>query len=607
MEGTLPLPGHPLGEVGSLRVHFSMNFDALTLMAVTDELRRTIVGGRIQRVLLPTPLSLGLEVYHAGQRYYLVASADPRAARIHLLQDKPTRGVDRETPLVLLLRKYIRNGFITAIEQPPLERVLVLSIIKHPPPRKDADLLDDDDNMTTERRCELVIELMGQRANIILVDDDNLILDAVKRIPSDGTRRSIMPRDAYILPTRATNMRDPRRVTEAGIRALLEGSERNLAKAIIGAYSGVSPQQAREVLVRVLGQPKAELNPQLPFAALAQELRTLWTEPFTSSVAYEDDHPIAFAPYHMQQYKTVLPAASISAALETFYAAVDTVTAHSQRREALKQRLVVVRERLQRQFEALSRELSRAAALDQLRWEGEMIFGYLHAITSGQRELRVEEHVIALDPDKTPVENAQARFREYDKAKGALTGVPERLAATDGQLRYLDETIALLELADSYDAIAAIEREVTEQGLLKASGKSPARGPRAAPLRLRSSEGLPILIGRSAGQNEEVTFRLARPDDLWLHVRDMPGAHVVVLAEGQVGNQTLEEAAGLAVYFSRARTSTTAEVIVTQRRNVRKVAGGPPGLVNFRNEHTVRVAPLAPADLLSAIPPPDQQ
>ncbi len=590
-----------------------MNFDALTLAAVADELRRTIVGGRIQRVLLTSPLSIGMEVYHAGKRWQLAASADPRNARLHLITAKPTRGVERETPLSLLLRKYVRNGIVSTIEQPPLERVLVLSIIKHPPVRKDDGGAEpDDDDVDAEQRCELVFEVMGQRSNIILVDDDNLILDAVKRIPAEGNRRTIMPREVYVAPPRQLDRRDPRTVTANGIAVLLQETagqtERDLGKAIIGAYAGVSPQQAREAIMRATGQPKAELSPTLPFEAIAAALRGLWTEPFAPSLAYADDQPTAFAPYLMTQYPHVQPVSSISAALEAFYASSDQITAHAQRREALRQRLLDVRERLQRQHDALSRELERAAALDRLRWEGEMIFGYLHTLEPGQTTLQVEGETIKLDPHKTPVENAQARFREYDKAKGALAGVPERLAAADGQLRYLDETLTLLELADSYEAIAAIEREVQEQGLVKPSGgKAQMRGPRGAPLRLQSSDGLAILVGRSAGQNDEVTFRLARPDDLWLHVRDMPGAHVVVQAAGDVPQRTVDEAAGLAAHFSAARNSTSAEVIVTQRRHVRKIPGGPPGLVSFRNEHTIRAAPVAPAALSATTQPPDQR
>jgi predicted ribosome quality control (RQC) complex YloA/Tae2 family protein len=573
-----------------------MNFDALTLTAVVDQLQATLVGGRIQHVVLPTPLSLGLEVYHGGRRHYFLASADPRHARVHLLSERPTRGVERDTPLLLLLRKYVRNGIIESIQQPPLERIMALSIIKHAALGK-----EDQDDVDHELRCELVIEVMGQRSNIILVNDDNLILDAVKRVPATGTARSLMPHEPYNLPPKLVGRRDPRSATGRDLAKVVDGSEPDLIKAIVGIYQGVSPQQAREAVVRAIGQPSVPISAELPLDAIAAELRSLWIEDWMPSVAYEGDTPIAFAPYHMQQYSDVRDVSSISEALETYYAATEQITAHAQRREALRQRLVDVRERLQHQLNALEHELERALALDQLRWEGEMIFGYLHIIQPGQTKLEVEGKTIKLDPDKTPVENAQERFRRYDKAKGALAGVPERCDAVAAQLKYLDETITLLELADSYEAIAGIEREVQEQGLLKPqAGSKLPKGPRSAPLRLQSSDGLVFYVGRTAGQNEEVTFRLAQPDDLWLHVRDAAGAHVVVRADGDVPNRTLEQAAGVAAYFSALRQSTSAEVVVTQRRFVRKIAGGPPGLVQYRNERTVRVAPLPPAELSEA-------
>lgn len=571
-----------------------MNLDALTLAAVADELQ-LLVGGRIQQVLLPTPLSVSLEIYAHGRRRYLYASAEPRNARVHLLSTRPTRGVESQPPLLLLLRKYVRNGIINRIEQPSLERSLVLSILKRPPPRKEDA---DEDDVDVDLSSDLIVELLGNRANIILVNDDNLILDAVKRVPGDDKRRSIMPHQPYITPPRPRIQRDPRTASERDLRVLLHGSENDCTKAIVGAFAGVSPQQAREAVVRATGETTLQITPEAPFEAIAAALRALWSDPWSPSVAYEDEAPVAFAPYHMQQYADVRPAESISEALEAYYAASETITAHAQRRDALRQRIEDVRERLQRQHDALTRELARAEALDRLRWEGEMIYGFLHEIASGQAELIVEGTTIKLDPGKTPVENAQARFREYDKAKGALAGVPERLAATAAQMQYLEETLALLQFAERYEEIASIEREVQEQGLLKAeSNKRSARGPRTTPLRLLSSDGIPIYVGRSAGQNEEVTFRIAQPDDLWLHAREAPGAHVVVKRTQPIPDRTVEEAAGLAAHFSALRHSTAVEVVLTERRHVRKIAGGPPGLVSVGNERSLRIAPLTPEAL----------
>ena len=562
-----------------------MNFDALTTAAVVDELRRTVLGGYVQHVVLPSPTSIGLEVYRTGRRYQLLLSANPQHPRLHLVDTRLSRGVEHDPPLLLLLRKYVRNGSITAIEQPDLERIAILSITKYAQGGKDDE---DEDEVEDERRCELIVELLGPRSNIILVDDNNLILDAVKRQPRERSERIVMPREAYTLPPRPPGRLDPRTATRGGVGdALARGGD--AAKALAAVYAGVSPQLGREALARAVGQPEQA-------EAVADALRSLYHDPFAPSLAFRDDAPIAFAPYHMRQFADVRTAAGISEALQVFYASAEKLFSHAQRRDRLLAQVQDIRTRYARQREALERELARAETLERLRWEGEMIFGYLHAIAPGQTELDVDGRLIKLDPDKTPVENAQARFREYDKAKGAVAGVPARVEETDALLRYVDETAALLELADTFEAIASIERELGEQGLL-GRGVGKPKGPRAAPLRLRSSEGTTIFVGRSAAQNEEVTFKLAKPDDLWLHARDVPGAHVVVQVDGALGDATVLEAAGLAAYFSRARSSTAVEVSLCPRRNVRKVAGGPPGLVTIRDERTIRVPPMAPEKL----------
>ena len=564
-----------------------MNLDAVAVAAMADELRETILHGRVQRVLLLDPLSIGLEVFQAGRRHQLLLSANPRSPRCYLVEAKLSRGVERETPLLLLLRKYVRNGIITAVEQPDLERIVVLSITKYPATGKDAD----EDTPPEERRCELVVELIGSRANLILVDDDNLILDAIRRIPAGSSQRPIMPREVYSLPPSPRDRLDPRSATPGGVALALARSG-DVARDLPAVYAGVSPQLAREAWARAR-TVHGEESEGVPPEAIAAELRRLYTDPWAPSVAYDEDHPVAFAAYHMAQYADVRRVETISRALAIFFEAGERVTGHAQRRDRLADQLRDVLGKVRHQREALERELARAAALETLRWEGEMIYGYLHTITPGQTSLDVDGKTIRLDPSRTAVENAQARFREYDKAKGALAGVPERLAATERQVAYLEECLTLLELADSFESIGTIERELLEQGLLGRREDRP-KGPRSGPLRLRSSEGIPILVGRSAGQNEQVTFEYAQPDDLWLHARGVPGAHVVVKLDGPVGDATLLEAAGLAAYFSKARNTTAAEVSICRRRDVRKVAGGPPGLVSIRNERSMRVPPLAP-------------
>ncbi|MGQ9927920.1 MAG: Rqc2 family fibronectin-binding protein [Chloroflexaceae bacterium] len=588
-----------------------MYFDALTLAAVADELRESVLDGRVQRIILTGPLSLGLEVYAHRRRVQLLTSAHPQLARVHLVRGRLTRGVTQETPLLLLLRKYVLGGRIVGVEQPVLERVLVLSIVKplalcnSNPLASDPDIDEvepDAFRATTHEtlRCELVIEPQDRRSNIILVDDDNRILDSVKRVTPRMSSRVVLPRHVYELPP-PPDKRDPTRATAAGIAALATGAERDLARALVATYRGVSPQVAREAIFRALGRVTATVDEPLPHYTLAARLRELFTAPPTPTLALDEQgRPVAYAPYTLTHLPRVVAVASMSEALEGFYLTHEQVTGHQQRREALSGRLRAARARLEHQREQIAAELEKAREVETLRWEGEMIFAFMHTLRPGQEALEVEGRHIVLDPRQHPVEQAQARFRAYDKARSALSGLPERLEGVEHRIRGLNELEVLLQLSDGYDQIEQLAREAEELGYLhEAAGIAPAR--RATrpghlrPLRILSHDGLEIAVGRSARENEYVTFRLARGDDLWLHARGLPGGHVIVRSGRRpVPETTLLEAAGLAAYFSPARAEPAVEVDVCRRALVHKLPGGPPGLVTYRAERTLRVAPRAP-------------
>lgn len=577
-----------------------MYFDTLTLTAVVEELRATVLDGRIQRVVLVGPLAIGLEVYRQGRRHYLLASADAQMARIHLISQRPTRGVDGETPFLLLLRKYVLGGRIVNIEQPPYERVVVLSITKPTESRKqtfDPDELiaddDNDDDLTADAdhllHCDLIVEPQDRRSNIILVDDNNIILDAIKRVSPRMSSRVVLPRRVYELPP-PPDKRDPLRASAAEIEHLLGKGEP--VKALVNAYRGVSPQVAREVLTRACGSiPQAGLA--LPAYTIAARLREIFAEPPAPHLVRNEQGPVAFAPYYPSHLAgdgatiTVMP--GMSAALEAFYTARQQPLGRDQRRADLLNRLRASREHIERQRDQIAAELARTAELDRLRWEGEMIFAFLHQLPPQATELVVEGERIALDPKRSPVEQAQERFRAYEKAKSARAILPERLAEIEQRLAGIDQFIALAAVADDSNQIDQIAAEAEEAGYLRSSATR--RPPvRSRPLLIRSSDGLPIYVGRTARQNEEVTFRIARPTDWWLHARNIHGAHVIIRAD-HPPEQTIYEAAALAAYYSQARDDTAVEVDLCRRRAVRKIPGGPIGLVSYHPERTLRVRP----------------
>lgn len=567
-----------------------MIVDALVVGQIVSELQAILVNGRIQQVVQPTPESLGLEVYAGGRRYNLLLSASATHARLHLVPNRLTRGPGADSPLLLLLRKYVRSGRITAIDCPPLERFVTLSITRFPQPRNPDD---EDEPLDEPFHSKLVLEVLGRSSNLILLNDSGLILESVRKFDPQRSERPIMPRTLYSYPPQQAK-RDPHNATADGIRSL-EGP--NLARAIVAAYRGISPQTGREVAMRSVGDPQAPLEGIIDPERVATALRELVAGADQRPCIARDASgmPMAVAPHWLEQYPHVSAQPSMSEAVASAFAELDRQTGHSQLRDTLVQRLADWTQRAQTRADQLRLQLERAEALDQLRWEGEMIYAYLHTISPRQTELLLDTSVIVLDPKLSGVENAQRRFREYDKAKSAVAGVPQLVDEAERLVEYGNEMIALLRLADSHEEIMAFERELSEQGVFKAAvgKKTPAR--RSGPTRIISPDGWIIYAGRSAAQNEQVTFELGRPDDIWLHVRGRPGGHVIIRMQGTTAPPaTLERAAQLAAFYSSGRNDGAVEVDLAHRKHVRKIRGGPPGLVRVTAEQSLRVAPLGP-------------
>jgi predicted ribosome quality control (RQC) complex YloA/Tae2 family protein len=234
---------------------------------------------------------------------------------------------------------------------------------------------------------------------------------------------------------------------------------------------------------------------------------------------------------------------------------------------------------------------------------GEAILAYAYQIEGGQSELVVEWVAgepplqVALDPNLSPSENAQAYFRRYRKAQRGAIQIPAQRAQVEVEEEYLDQLAHDLALAENRPEIDAVGGALAGAGYIKGK-RRPSSSPPAQPMRFGSPDGLTVWVGKNALQNEELTFRRAAPEDMWLHARGMPGAHVIVRAEGgAIPEWTIEWAAGLAAYYSRGRDDTQVEVDVVPRRHVRHLKGGRPGQVLYGHERTLRVAPRAPSDV----------
>ena len=565
-------------------------FDAVTLAAVTDELNEKILNGRVQAIVQLDALSFGFEIYARqvsrarlsspldaanakqlgvrARRHYLFATAQPDAARVHLAAQKLRASGLPPSPLLLLLRKYTDGGLIQHIEQIPHERVLKI-FFAHP----------------AEGATTLVIETIGRYSNLILLDANDSILDAAKRIDATMNRaRVTLPKHAYTPPPPQAKL-DPATLTPSDVARILT-AERNsaapLAQTLVRTIAGVSPLLAREIEFRAGARADTE--------KILATLQQLSHAPWQPSVAYENDAPSAFAPYPLTYAHTHTRVDSISAAIETFYGAAES---YATVKDAIAAKLREMRERLARKRDSLALALPRDKEIERLRESGELILAYAHQIAKGQSVLIAETEVgeleIPLNPHLSVVENAQKYFKEYHRQKDAGARVPALLAAASADLEYAEQMLNDLDLAENRAEIDAAVDAARTAGLIaekRARGKVEKSEPRA----VQSRDGFTILVGKNARQNDEITFTRAAPDALWLHARSVAGAHVVIIRAGKaIPASTIEEAAQLAAQNSQARSESHADVIVTERRNVRRVRGGKAGMVTVRNERVVRV------------------
>lgn len=567
-----------------------MSFDALTLAAVRDELEPLLVGARAQKVVFVDELSLAVEFFLPGTgRTCGLLSADLERARIQRIQQLPARGLERDSPFSLQIRKHLRSARVRSVHQPRLERVFELDC-------------EQRDASGRPYRIVLIVEAMGRRSNLVLVDAEGAILDAARRSPpSRNPRRPILPHVPYVPPPPQDRLM-PEQLSADSLSANVR--EHSLAKHLASRVAGLSPLAARELAFRAARTDSLENVNWDHVAMVARDfLSMIDTHSWSPTVAYEGERSLDYAPYelsHLVAHGGRLDQfVSISDAMTAYYARVVELEPRrgdqlATERKALLAPLEQTARATERRIAALSHQLESAQRdREGLRRAGEAILVHQAELSPGASELVSDGEHIDLDPTRTPVENAQAYFARYRKAREAEERVPGLVEDARRLAEYLDELRTLVEVADHLDAIRALRREVgaaTGSKTPRDSRKSQTSAPyRRVPL----TDGWEALVGTSAEGNNAVTFDLARPEDLWLHARGVPGAHVIVRGGSSAPPEVVERAAQLAASHSSARASAAVEVDVTPRRYVKKIPGGPPGLVRYANERTVRVTPKA--------------
>jgi len=586
-----------------------MPFDGLFAAAVRRQLADALVGARIDKIYQPMPHTVILHCWRPGEHRRLLLSADPNFPRVHLTRSDPPNPL--QAPLFcMVLRKHLDPGKIVAVEQVGFDRVLHI-------------VVDGYDENGKPARRRLIAELTGRNSNLVLVDEANLIIDALRRAPADvNSYRAVWPGEPYVAPP-ATGKLDPRSATAEALvqRAAALTASTSWERFLSGAVEGVSPFAAAHVVAAAGLPPNAPIAPEersmaAVAAQLAELVRAAEAGAFTPAVVLDETGcPAdfwAWRPAHVAPDK-LRPAPDPCGAADAYYEHKTAVAAREQLRARLAQAVRAALKRLQRKAEALKEDLAAAEQAEQYRLFGELLTASLHMVKQGP-EATVPNYyeggapiTIPMDPALTPAANAQKYFKRYNKAKTAQTAVKAQLDAVNADMAYLEQALLHIELAPGTPELEELEAELQAAGVLPAGAaakkdgsgagrakqaSSASRAASARPLQVRASDGSLIFVGRSNRQNDRLTLHTARPDDIWLHVKNLPGAHVILKPAGkEPSEQALREAAELAAYFSRARSSRNVAVDWTRARYVRKPKGARPGMVLYEHYQTLFVTP----------------
>lgn len=567
-----------------------MAFDAFFLSGVLEELRKTALGARVEKIHQPARDTVILLLRCQEGRQRLLIAANPTAPRLHLTGANP-ENPEQPPMFCMLLRKHLSGGKLTAVEQPPMERLVRLTF-------QCTDELGDSVNRY------LVAELMGRTTNIYLLGADGRILDCLRRVGlDDSAKRQALP-GLYYQPPELVEKQNPAEMGREDFLAMLRAPGPDLlADRLMDALGGLSPLVCREASLYALGDVDARLE-GADLVPAAERLVSFFDParrgPHLCEAA--DGTPKAYACVPIRQYgRPSREAESYGALLDRYYTLRDRRDVMRQKAQAIRKTVQNLRDRTRRKMALQEKELLTARDREHLRQMGDIVTANLHAITKGQRVLEAENFYdpdmkqiqIPLSPLLSPQQNAAKFYKEYAKAKNAEKELTRQLELGRGELEYLESVLEELDRAENEQELEEIRQELAAGGYVRQDpGRKRMKQAASKPMRFVSTDGYPIYVGRNNRQNDELTTKLAQKNDLWLHVQKQSGSHVIIPWAGvQPPDDTITQAAQLAAWFSQGRQGQNVAVDVTPVRYVKKPGGAKPGMVVYTTYRTVYVTP----------------
>ncbi len=575
-----------------------MALDGVFLSCLRRELIEALPQARIDKIYQPQRDELVLTLRYIGGTRRLYMSAGAMAPRVHFTDVQPENPA--QPPMFcMLLRKRLTGGRLAAIRQDGLERVLYF----------DFDCINE---LGDPVRLTLAVELMGRHSNIILLQPDGVIVDAIKRIyPDMSAVRPIVPGLTYEAPPLPAGRYDlTRHTVEQLITAVKAAPVAPLSKVLLSLTQGLSPLSCRELVYRATngGDPLSDALTAAQWGALAEQLVRVQQLLETGGEPYlltkPDGTPVEYSFQPLVQYgleargQTVN---SFSALLDVFYARRAAAERMRLQSHDLRRVLVNATERVSRKLAHQREELAQAAERDTWRLYGDLIHANMHLIEPGVHQAQLVNYydescallTVPLDPALSAAANAKKYYKEYRKAQTAEEMLAARIAAGEAELVYLDSVADALSRAQSVRELEGLREELEAEGYLRRQkAAKPKKQAPMKPLTFCSDDGFTIFVGRNNLENDRLTLRVAKGGDIWLHTKNIAGSHVIVVTEGKTPpDRTLEQAAVLAATHSKASAGAQVPVDYVAAKFVKKPAGAKAGMVIYTDNRTAYVTP----------------
>ena len=539
-----------------------MSFDGFFLHHMTEELRRELLGGRIQKINQPFEQELVLQIRSNRQSHKLLLSAHSVFGRVQLT-DTTFENPAVPNTFIMVMRKYLQGAVIEAIQQVENDRILEISV-------SNKNEIGDSVAVT------LVIEIMGKHSNIILLDKSSgKIIEAIKHVGfSQNSYRTILPGSTYVAPPQTGSL-NPFTVGDEKLFEILHTEDLE-SKRLQQIFQGLGRDTATELSGRLTADKLKTFR-----AFFASPTQPSLTEKSFSALLFSDS-------------KTQM--STLSELLDTFYKDKAERDRVNQQASELIRRVENELEKNRKKLGKQEEELLATENAEEFRQKGELLTTFLHQVPNDQDQVELDNYytgekiIISLDKALTPNQNAQRYFKRYQKLKEAVKHLTSLIEETRATILYLESVETALAQA-SLTEIAEIREELIQTGFIRRRQREKIQK-RQKPEKYLATDGQTIiLVGRNNLQNDELTFKIAKKDELWFHAKDIPGSHVVITGNLQPSDEVKTDAAELAAYFSKARLSNLVQVDMIETRKLNKPTGGKPGFVTYTGQKTLRVTP----------------